>query len=113
MTQQQLNKNRHELRRGSLVLAVLMALREQAQYGYSLRQQLIKAGLEVDEGTLYPLLRRLENQALLRSEWRLGEPQGRRRRYYQCTDRGLALSAELWQEWRALEQVLHHLEANK
>jgi DNA-binding PadR family transcriptional regulator len=55
-------KLRVELRRGSLVLAVLGALREE-RYGYTLRQTLEDAGLSIDEGALYPLLRRLESQA--------------------------------------------------
>ena len=60
---------RLELRRGCLVLAVLAALRSE-QYGYTLRKTLSERGLEIDEGTLYPLLRRLESQGLLDSEWR-------------------------------------------
>src|SRR5258705_3484937 len=60
---------RLELRRGSLVLAVLAALRTE-RYGYTLRKTLSDQGMEIDEGTLYPLLRRLETQGLLESEWR-------------------------------------------
>ena len=60
---------RLELRRGSVVLAVLAALRRE-QYGYTLRKTLSDLGLEIDEGTLYPLLRRLESQGLLNSQWR-------------------------------------------
>ena len=59
-----------ELRRGVIVLAALSQLRS-AQYGYSLRQALSERGMEIDEGTLYPLLRRLESQGLLTSEWRI------------------------------------------
>src|SRR5215470_10280362 len=68
-----------ELRRGVLVLAVLSQLRT-AQYGYSLRQALADKGMPIEEGTLYPLLRRLEDQELLASEWRIEE--GPPRRYY-------------------------------
>ena len=68
-----------ELRRGVLVLAVLSQLRT-AQYGYSLRQALAGAGMPIEEGTLYPLLRRLESQGLLVSEWRIED--GPPRRYY-------------------------------
>ena len=60
---------RLELRRGCLVLAVLTALRSE-QYGYTLRKALAEHGMAIDEGTLYPLLRRLESQGLLSSEWR-------------------------------------------
>src|SRR2546427_9601387 len=62
---------RLELRRGCLILAVLAELRSE-RYGYTLRKALAQQGLEIDEGTLYPLLRRLESQGLLASEWRGG-----------------------------------------
>ena len=60
---------RLELRRGCLTLAVLAQLRHE-HYGYTLRKDLDERGLEIDESTLYPLLRRLESQGLLLSEWR-------------------------------------------
>ena len=60
---------RLELRRGCLVVAVLSALRAE-QYGYTLRKELAEQGMAIDEGTLYPLLRRLESQGLLASQWR-------------------------------------------
>src|SRR5579872_4083297 len=63
---------RGELRRGCLILAVLAQLRIE-RYGYTLRKALADDGLEIDEGTLYPLLRRLESQGLLVSEWREDE----------------------------------------
>ena len=73
---------RLELRRGSLVLAVLAALRSE-RYGYTLRKALSDNGLEVDENTLYPLLRRLETQGLLESEWR--EENKRNKRFYRLS----------------------------
>lgn len=88
-----------ELRRGALVLAVLSRLR-QAQYGYSLRQALAQRGMPIEEGTLYPLLRRLEGQGLLASEWRIED--GPPRRYYQLNTAGEALLAELTATWNAL-----------
>lgn len=88
-----------ELRRGALVLAVLTQLR-QAQYGYSLRQALAQRGMAIEEGTLYPLLRRLESQGLLASEWRIEE--GPPRRYYRLNDAGEALLAELTASWNSL-----------
>src|ERR1700754_3323059 len=60
---------RLELRRGSLILAVLGQLKAE-HYGYTLRRALGEAGVEIDEGALYPMLRRLESQGLLTSEWR-------------------------------------------
>jgi PadR family transcriptional regulator, regulatory protein PadR len=92
-----------ELRRGALVLAVLSQLR-QAQYGYSLRQALAQRGMPIEEGTLYPLLRRLEGQGVLASEWRIEE--GPPRRYYRLNDAGEALLAELTVSWNALAATM-------
>lgn len=94
-----LSKLELELRRGALVLAVLSQLR-QVQYGYSLRQALAQRGMPIEEGTLYPLLRRLEKQGLLASEWRIED--GPPRRYYHLNDAGEALLAELTASWKAL-----------
>ncbi|WP_331343872.1 PadR family transcriptional regulator [Cellvibrio sp. UBA7661] len=101
MSDEQFEKLRQELRRGILVLAVLGSLR-QPHYGYSLRKQLQDAGLDIDEGTLYPLVRRLADQGLLTSEWQQGE--GRERRYYQLSPEGSSLLESLGNEWRALNQ---------
>lgn len=92
-------KLRLELRRGALPLAVLAQLREE-HYGYSLRKQLNSKGLEIDEGTLYPLLRRLEKQGLLISEWRFVDK--RKKRYYRISDLGEKVLTILINEWRAL-----------
>src|SRR5262245_3509577 len=83
---------RLELRRGCLVMAVLAELRRE-QYGYTLRKALGERGLEVDEGTLYPLLRRLESQGLLASEWR--EEDKRNKRYYRLSKEGEQVLARL------------------
>jgi DNA-binding PadR family transcriptional regulator len=88
-----------ELRRGVLVVAVLSQLRE-VQYGYSLRQALAERGMPIEEGTLYPLLRRLEKQGVLASEWRIED--GPPRRYYRLNDAGKTLLAELTTSWNAL-----------
>ena len=88
-----------ELRRGVLVLAVLSQLRT-VQYGYSLRQALAERGMPIEEGTLYPLLRRLEGQGLVASEWKIED--GPPRRYYRLNDAGEALLAELTASWNAL-----------
>ena len=88
-TENHLQSLRQELRRGVLVLAVLGQLRT-LQYGYSLIQQLSEHGLDVEEGTLYPLLRRLEKQGLLESKWDVSET--RPRKYYLISDGGRALS---------------------
>jgi PadR family transcriptional regulator PadR len=91
---------RLELRRGCLVLAVLAALRTE-QYGYTLRKLLAKHGLNIDEGTLYPLLRRLESQGLLVSEWR--EEAKRNKRFYRLSDDGGEMLTQLLAEWRSID----------
>jgi DNA-binding PadR family transcriptional regulator len=85
-----------ELRRGVIVLAVLSKLGEE-QYGYSLTNGLKEQGFEIDQGTLYPLLRRLESQGLLLSNWRIEAD--RPRRYYMLSDEGRGLLPRLKQEW--------------
>jgi|SRR6187402_3963205 len=90
---------RLELRRGCLVLAVLAALRTE-QYGYTLRKALSELGMEIDEGTLYPLLRRLESQGLLVSEWR--EEAKRNKRFYRLSAEGRPVLDRLLTEWRAI-----------
>ena len=99
-------KLRLELRRGSLVLAVLAALKDE-RYGYTLRKELADAGLAIEEGALYPMLRRLESQGLLTSEWR--EEDKRNKRFYRLSDDGAALLAELADEWRAINASLNRL----
>ncbi|MCU8039288.1 PadR family transcriptional regulator [Shewanella sp. SM69] len=106
MTSSQLVKMRLELRRGVLVLAVL-GLLKQAHYGYSLRKQLQEGGIDIDEGTLYPLVRRLADQGLLDSEWRQAE--GRERRYYQLSSLGAELLSQLTDEWQQLNGALAFL----
>jgi PadR family transcriptional regulator PadR len=96
-------KMRIELRRGSLVIAVLGALREE-RYGYTLRQTLEDAGLPIDEGALYPLLRRLETQGLLTSEWR--EDAKRTKRFYRLSPLGAETLARLLGEWNAISDSI-------
>jgi len=95
---------RLELRRGSLVLAVLAALREE-QYGYTLRKTLAEQGMVIDEGTLYPLLRRLESQGLLVSEWR--EEEKRNKRFYRLSAEGKVILKELLAEWQRINASLN------
>jgi PadR family transcriptional regulator PadR len=98
---------RLELRRGCLVLAVLAELRTE-QYGYTLRKGLSDRGMVIDEGTLYPLLRRLESQGLLVSEWR--EEDKRNKRFYRISRDGRAVLKQLLVEWQtiglSLEEIL-------
>ena len=90
---------RLELRRGCLTLAVLAQLRRE-HYGYTLRKDLAEHGLVIDESTLYPLLRRLETQGLLTSEWR--EEDKRNKRFYRLSSDGEQLLVHLLQEWQAI-----------
>ncbi len=95
-----------ELRRGTLMLSVLSQLRER-QYGYSLKERLAEQGMDIDQGTLYPLLRRLEKQGLLDSEWDLGET--RPRRYYTLSAQGQAVLTAMIAEWRQLVEVMEQV----
>lgn len=88
------------------MLAVLSQLQER-QYGYSLRQALADRGMPIEEGTLYPLLRRLESQGLLDSQWQAEN--GPPRRYYVLSARGAALYRELASSWRSLATVMSTL----
>lgn len=95
-----------ELRRGVIVLAVLSQL-DQQQYGYSLIKRLSDAGLEIDQGTLYPLLRRLESQGLLSSDWRIEAD--RPRRYYLLSEAGRALLPLLKEEWISIVSMMDRM----
>lgn len=103
---EQISNLRLELRRGIVVLAVLSQL-SSAQYGYSLIQRLAERGLEVEEGTLYPLLRRLEKQGLLQSEWDVGE--ARPRKYYQLSANGRKVLDTLTTDWFETVDVVRSL----
>jgi PadR family transcriptional regulator PadR len=94
---------RLELRRGCLTLAVLAQLRQE-RYGYTLRKALAERGLEIDESTLYPLLRRLEAQGLLASEWR--EEDKRNKRFYRLNEDGERMLGQLLEEWQALNAAI-------
>ncbi len=92
-----------ELRRGVIVMAVLSQLGEE-QYGYSLLKLLADQGLELDQGTLYPLLRRLESQGLLQSVWKLEE--ARPRRYYVISPEGHEMLPRLKEEWTKIVSMM-------
>ncbi len=94
---------RLELRRGCLILAVLAELRTE-RYGYTLRKALSEQGLEIDESTLYPLLRRLETQGLLVSEWR--EEDKRNKRFYRLSPDGKIILKQLSAEWKSINASL-------
>jgi len=98
---------RLELRRGCLVLAVLVQLRTE-HYGYALRKALSGGGLDIDENTLYPLLRRLESQNLLVSHWRVEDK--RNKRFYRLSEEGYSVLEQLLAEWRGINASIGKLE---
>ena len=95
-----------ELRRGTVVLGCLITLRR-PDYGYALLESLNGLGITVDANTLYPLLRRLEKQGLLVSEWNTDEP--RPRKFYRTSAAGDSLAAELTDDWRRIDTALRRI----
>jgi DNA-binding PadR family transcriptional regulator len=106
MTNESLENVTLELRRGVIVLAVLSRLMQE-QYGYSLIKNLADNGLEIDQGTLYPLLRRLESQGLLKSSWRVETD--RPRRYYVLSQEGRTLLPKLKEEWTGIVSMMENI----
>jgi len=106
MSSDQFDALRLELRRGCLVMAVLAQLRVE-HYGYTLRKELTERGLDIDEGTLYPLLRRLESQGLLVSEWR--EEDKRNKRFYRLSPTGKSVLKELLSEWQRINASVNRI----
>ena len=92
-----------ELRRGVIILAVMSQLHEE-QYGYSLMKRLEAQGMQIDQGTLYPLLRRLEDQSLLDSIWRVEA--SRPRRYYKLNNYGEKVLDEMINEWSRIKKTV-------
>jgi len=95
-----------ELRRGTLTLSVLSQLQE-PQYGYSLLQKLAEKGIGIEQNTLYPLLRRLEQQGLLTSDWSIEE--SRPRRYYVLSELGRQALRAVVDEWRHMTRLIDDL----
>ena len=99
-------KLKQEMRRGIILVAVMSRLQE-SQYGYALLKNLNDIGLEIGQDTLYPLLRRLEEQELLESEWRVDDP--RPRRYYRLNQTGREVFKDLKTEWNDMEKVIRRI----
>lgn len=95
-----------ELRRGTLTLAVLGSLKK-PHYGYELLEILQEKGVDIEANTLYPLLRRLEKQGLLLSEWDTGE--SRPRKYYSLNGQGGNALAELLCEWEKMSKSIENI----
>ena len=106
MNQELFENLRLELRRGCLIVAALAHLRSE-HYGYTLRKALADHGLAIDEGTLYPLLRRLETQGLLLSEWR--EENKRNKRFYRLSPEGQEILGHLLDEWKGINASLERI----
>ena len=96
-----------ELRRGVLSIAVLSQLSKE-EYGYSLLKALSDLGMEIDQSTLYPLLRRLESQGLLQSDWRIVD-EARPRRYYVISPQGRAVLNKLKKEWSVMAATMQKM----
>jgi len=99
-------KLKQEMRRGVIVLAAMSQLKQE-QYGYSLIKNLKEKGFEVGQDTLYPLLRRLEQQELLDSKWRVDDSHPRR--YYILNETGAEMLQDLKAEWREQQEVIRRL----
>ena len=84
-----------------------MAALRTEQYGYTLRKALADQGMAIDEGTLNPLLRRLESQGLLTSEWR--EHEKRNKRFYRLSAEGRQMLKQLLAEWQAINKSLNEI----
>jgi len=96
-----------ELRRGVLSIAVLSQLSKE-EYGYSLLKALSDKGMEIEQSTLYPLLRRLESQGLLQSDWRIVD-EARPRRYYVISAQGKAVLTKLKREWSTMSETMKQM----
>ena len=95
-----------ELKRGTQIMAVLSQLKKET-YGYALLQALEEKGVAIEAGTLYPLLRRLESQGLLMSNWDTTE--SRPRKYYVLSDTGKTVLDALFKEWIIIEKNMQKL----
>lgn len=95
-----------ELRRGTLILCVLAKLKKPA-YGYDLISKLAEAGISIEANTLYPLLRRLESQGLLASEW--NTEGAKPRKYYRTTEYGSEILTALEKHWRTTVQSMERI----
>lgn len=95
-----------ELKRGTMTLAVLSQLKE-PEYGYSLLEKLVKKKVPIESNTLYPLLRRMEKQGILHSQWSTQE--SRPRKYYKLSSLGEEVYALLMREWENTVQGMNHI----
>lgn len=99
---------RSQVLKGLAELGLLSLLRDGPQYGLQILERLrAEAGLGLAEGTIYPLLHRLERVGQVRSEWRLDGEGARPRKYYALTEKGAIELASMLAEWRRLSRHLN------
>lgn len=110
MDEELLSTHLQELRRGTVVLACLLIL-EDPNYGYALLEVLEQHGFTVDANTLYPLLRRLEKQGLLVSDWNTDE--SRPRKFYRTSPDGIELAQTLTEDWDSLHTAFRSLKGRQ
>jgi DNA-binding PadR family transcriptional regulator len=95
-----------EMKRGFLQLLVLIILEKEA-YGYAMVRSFRDLGYEVEENTLYPLLRRLEKKGLVRGKWELSEE--RPRKFYGITTAGRVMRDGLLSIWKKQDEIIQHI----
>ncbi|MGE0047069.1 MAG: PadR family transcriptional regulator [Hyphomonadaceae bacterium] len=103
------DNRRAQLNKGVLDLALLAILKEEACYGLEILQRMNEAGLDVADGTIYPLLHRMEGAGFVAAEWRIEGDQGRPRKYYALTREGGAELKAASEAWRDLAQRMDRL----
>jgi DNA-binding PadR family transcriptional regulator len=102
-----LEKFETEVKRGAMQLGVLCLL-DNEQYGYEIIKTLDNVGLKVEEGTLYPILKRLENDKLLSSRWETSGP--RPRKYYKTTKYGKEIRIKWLNSHKTINKAIEKLE---
>ncbi len=109
-TQDELDRWSKEVKRGAVTLAILSLLSKKRAYGYEVVKLLdVKMSfLALEQGTVYPLLRRLEKRELLKSEWDYEEPT-KPKKYYTVTQEGLKALGAMTQTWFILSREMREV----
>lgn len=102
------DNEKSQMRKGMLEYCILLLLRKEQAYASNIIKKLKDVHLIVVEGTLYPLLTRMKNDGQLSYEW-IESTQGPPRKYYQLTDKGLSVLAELEVSWKELSDTVEQL----
>lgn len=104
----QIENNKIQMRKGVLELSILLVLMKNEAYPSDIIDALKKSGLEVPEGTVYPILTRLKNEGYLTYRWE-ESPKGAPRKYYTSTESGIEFAQFLWNSWSELGKSLEKL----